>query len=105
MFIVYIQDSEMHKDLLFSTNTEKTAQSFCDCVNNHVRNLSKVYMSEYYNVRPLDKSWFHKSGWHQKVKVIEVELQKTTDKIDCSKLNMMVRHGDYLKYDRIDMLS
>lgn len=49
MFIVYIEDDEMHKELLFVTESEEFASNFQSEINKSAREVREVYKLENMN--------------------------------------------------------
>lgn len=105
MFIVYIESDEMHKDILFVTSVLKTATSFIHNFQPEMIELQKEYMRDYYNKRPLNKSWFYDSGWNSKIQSLTDRLNlhittpKTFDEVEC-----VVRHCEHFKFEEVRVL-
>lgn len=105
MFIVYFVSSEMHKDILFVTNVLQTATSFIYNFETEMIKLQKEYIGEYYNKRPLNKSWFYESGWNAKI-------QSLTDRINMhitkpktfSQIETLVKYCESLEFEKVRMI-
>lgn len=104
MFVVYVEDNERHKDLLFTTDVLQTASSFCHVFNTRVRELMRRYNNEYYKDRSLNKTWFYESGWNGDVQKLLDELNITTDKINFSSLSCMIVHGFTFTFEEVKQL-
>lgn len=102
MFIVYTQDNEMHKNLMFVTDNQKTASSFCHTFNVKIQDLHNIYIKEYC-LRRMKESWFYESGFNGKIQELTDQLNISIE-IKFNEVKNMIMYCETFKYEDIKKL-
>lgn len=96
MFIVYIEDDEMHKELLFVTESEELASNFQSDINKSAREVREVYKLENMNRDSKEV----KDG----INVIMEKFKEKNIEIFQSTVEMIIFWCDHVHYDEIKKL-
>ena len=96
MFIVYIEDDEMHKELLFITESEELASNFQSDINKSAREVREVYKLENMNRDSKEV----KDG----INVIMEKFKEKNIEIFQSTVEMIIFYCDHVHYDEIKKL-
>lgn len=96
MFIVYIEDDELHKELLFVTESEEVASNFQSDINKSAREVREVYKLENMNRDSKEV----KDG----INVIMDKFKEKNIEIFQSTVELIIFSCDHVHYDEIKKL-
>ena len=113
MYVVFIEDDECHKELLFCTDVLQTATSFIENFQKRINELHKWYYAEspkgldpYFNPKhdKIIEDWKYESGFNAKVQELVDQMNISVEISYDRFVDTFIRSHDSLHYEEVKKL-